>query len=209
MSEIIELLKQKHSTPTELVSMTIRVPAELAAQIDGLADYLEISRNETVLKLITPELKKVENEIENMKTEEDENIENENIDIGKNKFYLLNTNKAHYVSDHNRMVANGIAEAYSNPWKHYIDKIKEGDIVFLYENGRGIVAYGEGSGETKIGHRNNDPSQDECHYQKLRNYTVLKTPIKASEIRKLLGKKIPFLKTMIPLKDGKNILDRK
>lgn len=186
--------------------MTVRMPVEMAAQVDGLAEFLNISRNETVLKLISPELEKVKKEIDSLSLEDDEDISNIDIASDEAKFFILNTNKGNNIEDHNRMVNNGLAEAFCDPWMFYIDKIKKNDVVFLYENGKGIVSYGRSNGVTEITNRKSDLSQDKSHFQKLENYTILENPIKASEIRSILGRNIPFLKTLIHLSDGIKIL---
>lgn len=205
-SDLISMLKTQKASSQDQVSMTVRMPVEMAAQVDGLAEFLNISRNETVLKLISPELEKVKKEIDSLSLEDDEDISNVDIASDEAKFFILNTNKGNNIEDHNRMVNNGLAEAFCDPWMFYIDKIKKNDVVFLYENGKGIVSYGRSSGITEISSRKNDPSQDKSHFQKLENYTIIENPIKASEIRSILGRNIPFLKTLIHLSDGIKLL---
>ncbi|MGC5749965.1 hypothetical protein J4P41_15325 [Gluconobacter sp. NFX36] len=205
-SDLISMLKTQKASSQDQVSMTVRMPVEMAAQVDGLAEFLNISRNETVLKLISPELEKVKKEIDSLSLEEDEDISNIDIASDEAKFFILNTNKGNNIEDHNRMVNNGLAEAFCDPWMFYIDKIKKNDVVFLYENGKGIVSYGRSNGVTEISNRKSDQSQDKSHFQKLENYTILENPIKASEIRSILGRNIPFLKTLIHLSDGIKLL---
>lgn len=78
--------------------------------------------------------------------------------------------------------------------------------MFLYENGKGIVAFGMGTGETlKTDHQGNI---DECHYQKLSDFVRLDRPLPAAEIRKILGRNVVFLRTMSGAPDGQKILDR-
>ncbi|MFT9366865.1 MAG: hypothetical protein ABF572_15140 [Gluconobacter sp.] len=205
-SDLISMLKTQKASSQDQVSMTVRMPVEMAAQVDGLAEFLNISRNETVLKLISPELEKVKKEIDSLYLEDDEDISNIDAASDESKFFILNTNKGNNIEDHNRMVNNGLAEAFCDPWMFYIDKIKKNDVVFLYENGKGIVSYGRSNGVTEISNRKSDPSQDKSHFQKLENYTILDNPIKASEIRSILGRNIPFLKTLIHLSDGIKLL---
>lgn len=205
-SDLISMLKTQKASSQDQVSMTVRMPVEMAAQVDGLAEFLNISRNETVLKLISPELEKVKKEIDSLSLEDDEDISNIDIASDEAKFFILNTNKGNNIEDHNRMVNNGLAEAFCDPWMFYIDKIKKNDVVFLYENGKGIVSYGRSNGVTEVTNRKSDLSQDKSHLQKLENYTILENPIKASEIRSILGRNIPFLKTLIHLSDGIKLL---
>jgi len=109
------------------------------------------------------------------------------------------------LNAHKEMVDKGIAAAFYDPWKFNIDRIRKSDIVFLYENGVGIVAYGKGSGETLK--KDNYEDKDECHYQKLIDYVKLESPISAAEIKKVLDRNVVFLRVMSSMPDGQKILD--
>ncbi|UDM62954.1 hypothetical protein KIJ96_06850 [Pseudoalteromonas piscicida] len=195
MNDLRDLIKESKTIKKELVASTVRMPKELHSFIEGLADQLTISKQEVMLKLIEEGVKVAEEELSLDIYEELEN----------NAFHVLNTNRRHDVNDHDHMVNNGIAAAFYDPWKHNIDRIKKGDMVFLYENGVGIVAYGTGSGITLKEDRYGD--KDECHYQELSDFHVLDKPISASEVKKILGRNIVFLRTMSGIPDGKKILD--
>ncbi|WP_236630376.1 hypothetical protein [Pseudomonas syringae] len=103
------------------------------------------------------------------------------------------------------MLSEGSAAAFYAPWKYNIDRIQEGDVVFLYENGKGIVAFGQGTGETEK--REHHGYLEECHFQRLMDFTILDKPISAAEIKKAVQKNVVFLRTMSPMPDGKLLLD--
>ncbi len=104
------------------------------------------------------------------------------------------------------MLKEGIAAAFYGEWKLNINRIRKNDVVFLYENGRGIVAYGKGTGETlKADYEGN---ADEMHYQVLSDFTVLEKPLSAAEVRTILDRNVVFLRTMSGAPDGQKILDR-
>ena len=195
MSNLRSLIKESKNIKKDLVASTVRMPKESYSFIEGLADHLTLSKQEVMLMLIEEGIKTAEEELNLDVYEEVEN----------NKFHLLNTNKRYDTIDHDYMVNDGIAAAFYDPWKHNIDRIKKGDIVFLYENGMGIVAYGKGSGITLKKDRYGD--KDECHYQELSDYHILKTPISAAAIKKILGRNIVFLRTMSGIPDGQKIID--
>lgn len=195
MSDLRSLIKESRAIKRDLIASTIRMPRELHSFIEGLADQLSLSKQEVMLKIIE----------EGVRVAEDELKLNENEEGGNNDFHVLNTNRRHDVEDHDYMVTNGIAAAFYAPWKFNIDRIKKGDIVFLYENGVGIVAYGKGSGKTQKMDKYGD--KDECHYQKLNDFIVLERPISAAEIKKILGRNVVFLRTMSGMPDGQKILD--
>lgn len=193
MSDLRTLIKKSKATKKELIASTIRMPKELNLFIEGLSEQLDISKQEVILKLIEAGVEIAEKELE---------LE----DVINSTFHVLNTNRRHDVSDHDQMLSNGIAAAFYDPWKHNIDRINKGDTVFLYENGVGIVAYGEGTGITLKKDRHGD--KDECHYQELSNFKILDTPLSAAEIKTNLGRNVVFLRTMSGMPDGQKILDK-
>lgn len=85
------------------------------------------------------------------------------------------------------------------------NRIQAGDVVFLYENGKGIVAYGTGTGVTEK--RIHGGFLDECHFQRLDGFEVLPKPISASEIKKTLQKNVVLLRTMSAMPEGQLLLD--
>jgi hypothetical protein len=121
------------------------------------------------------------------------------------KFYLLNTNRRFDEDAHKKMLTDGIACAFYPPWKHNINRIKNSDVVFLYSNGEGIVAFGRGTGETLVS--DYEGNKDECHFQKLTDFKKLEKPLTPKEFRKILNCNFPLLKVMSPMKDGQKILD--
>lgn len=121
-------------------------------------------------------------------------------------YYILNTNKANDPKTHLNMLTNGIAAAFCDPWKFKIERIKKGDVVFLYESGRGIVATGIASGNIEKVEYDGKP--EEAYQQKLDNYKKVK-PLNATGIKKVIGTNIVFFNTMfkIPPELGSKILD--
>ena len=190
------MIKESKGIQKELVASTVRIPKELNLFIEELAVNLVLSKQEVMLKLFEEGIKVAKEEIDLKESEEYEN----------SNFHILNTNRRNNVNDHDDMVNNGIAAAYYDPWKRNIDRIKKDDIVFLYANGVGIVAYGKGSGKTLKKDSNGD--KDACHYQELCDFFGLEKPISATEIKKILGRNVIFLKTMSAMPDGQKILDK-
>ena len=112
-------------------------------------------------------------------------------------YYILNTNIRNSKQDHDSMLKERIAAAYFAPWKYKIKNLSKGDIVFLYESGRGIIAIGRASGKLKIRNYHNDSKYpDEEYYMKLNNFYLLSSPISASEIKTITGINYRFMSTM-------------
>ncbi|MDD2781082.1 hypothetical protein [Sulfuricurvum sp.] len=196
MSDLKSLIKESKVIKKDLIASTVRMPIEMYSFIEGLADQLTLSKQEVTLKLIEEGIKIAEKEL-NLDVNEDEK---------SNTFHLLNTNRRYDVNDNEYMLNNGVAAAFYDPWKFNIDRIKKGDVVFLYKNGVGIVAYGKGSGQRLKKDRYGD--KDECYYQELKDFKILTKPLTAIEIKKTLGQNVVFLRTMSGMPDGQKIIDR-
>ena len=60
--------------------------------------------------------------------------------------YIINTNLTHNPNCEQQMLQQEKCAAYYSPWKHYISLIRPNDLVFLYSNGKGIIARGIATG---------------------------------------------------------------
>ena len=207
MSNLVELIREsKRAKKEEVVPTTVRIPMKLNSVMEALADQLDLSKQEMLLRLIEAGVKIAEDELklddpEDEKKKQDQDKERQNCG-----FYILNTNKRNNLEDHEWMLNEGVAGAFYDPWKFNIDRIKKGDVVFLYENGVGIVAYGKGTGTVLVAEYGDD--EEETHYQKLDGFKVLSKPLSAAEIRKTLAKSVVFLRVMSAMPDGQKVLDR-
>ena len=70
------------------------------------------------------------------------NPEKEVIIEEESKNYIVNTNLTWSKTSYREMLDNSIAAAYGER-KYGIENLKKGDIVFLYHNGIGVIAYGK------------------------------------------------------------------
>ena len=87
--------------------------------------------------------------------------------------------------------------AYFAPWKHKIERLERGDVVFLYKSGAGIVAMGEDDGKLeKAAYHYNPDHPDEGYFRKLRNFQLVDPPLTAAEIKSLSGVNYVFRNTM-------------
>jgi hypothetical protein len=116
--------------------------------------------------------------------------------------YLLNTNYGNDPRDDAEMLTVGKAAAFFDPWKRRIESLNQGDFVFLYRSGEGIVGFGRASGLLERRPYQGDPQHaDEEYSMKLQSFRVLDHPIPASEIRAVAGSGVSFRQTMIALPD--------
>lgn len=208
MSKLIEMIREsKTARRDELVASTVRLPAKLNSFVEALADQVSKTKQETLLHLIEAGVEQAERELRlDDPLEEKKEQDQAEKELKNCSFHILNTNKRHSMDDHEWMLEEGVAAAFYDPWKFNIDRIKKGDVVYLYENGVGIVAFGKGTGEVLVRDYGNDSG--ETHYQKLNDFKRLPKPLSAAEIKKTLGRNVVFLRVMSGMPDGNKVLDR-
>lgn len=198
MDSLAGMIERAQTAKKEMIAITVRLAPEDHEFIDDLVEDLGVSRQDLLQNLIKAGIKQAL-ELTKLAPDDPEAA-------SASHFHILNTNKRHSIESHQRMLAEGIAAAFYGDWKFNIDRIQKNDVVFLYENGRGIVAYGRGTGETLKAEYEGHPN--ECHYQTLSDFKVLDKPLPAAEIRKILGRNVVFLRTMSGAPDGQKILNR-
>lgn len=123
-------------------------------------------------------------------------------------YQILNTNIRNSPDDHESMLKETIAAAYFSPWKHKIESLGKGDIVFLYQSGVGIVAVGKASGKLQIRNYHKEQKHvDEEYFMKLNQFHLLGSPMSASEIKGITGVNHRFMGTMfgIDSESGKKL----
>lgn len=113
--------------------------------------------------------------------------------------YILNTDISNNAEHHEAMLREQKAAAYIHGWKEKIDKLQKGDTVFLYQSGRGIVAYGTATGRVETAPYGGE--EDGEHFQRLTAFHQLKVPMSASEMKKTADQGFPFRTTMFSISD--------
>ena len=207
MASILSLIENSKKAKKESIASTVRMPEPLHTFIETLANDLELSKQEIMLKLLEQGAEAAQTALDEV-----EKAELAQLALAEEAepqpaagFHILNTNKAHTDDDHEWMLAHKAAAAFYSPWKLNINRIKKGELVFLYENGKGIVAYGRGTGDVQM--REHEGKKDECHYQVLDGFTILEQPLSAAAIKKALERNVVFLRTMSGMPDGQKVLD--
>lgn len=201
MANFSDLIAQTNARNKELHSMTVRVPDVIKSFIDELTNNYGLSRQEVLLSLVESGRDVARAELDKL----DKSVVQEPKENSvQKKFFLLNTNKGNGDEDQDFMLSRQAAAAFYAPWKHYIEEIKAGDVVFLYQNQVGIIAYGTGTG--KIEKADHEGKKDECFYQVLDGFTKLDKPMKAADITSSLDTRPVFLKTLSPLREGDKLL---
>ena len=204
MTRVTDLItRQQQDEKTEAI--TARIPISYVAYLDELSSSLDVTRQ----FLLTEMIKDKVDEALALFYEKEKNtpppaMGSDDKAVSGSRFYILNTNKRNDVATHRDMVTNGVAAAFCDPWKFQIERIKEGDMVFLYENGVGIVGMGIASSEVeKVEY---DGVAQDAYRKKLKDYRRVK-PLNARDIKKVVGSNLIFLRTLfeVPAEFGKKI----
>jgi len=204
VSELISL-RQQQDEKTETI--TVRLPVSYVAHLDELSSSLDVTRQSLLTQMIKEGVDAALDEYDKIGNNPEAMAKNEEPVSGL-RFFILNTNKRHDPDSHSDMVTNGVAAAFCDPWKYQIERIKEGSVVFLYENGVGIVGTGVAPREVeKVEHGG---VAEDAYRKKLIDYRRVK-PLNAKEIKKEIkevgGGNLVFLRTLfeVPAVYGQKI----
>lgn len=112
----------------------------------------------------------------------------------ENKCYILNTDDSNNHKHHSDMLNEHKAAAYGERYKEKIEKLQNGDIVFLYQSGKGIVAYGKADGKlNRLEDRGIKENEYNMHLTEFKKALV---PINAKRIKELTKHNMVFVQTM-------------
>jgi hypothetical protein len=89
--------------------------------------------------------------------------------------------------------------AYFGKWKYLIEKIKAGDLVFLYSNQKGIIARGIATGVVEVADYQGE--KDEEYFMYLDCFEELEYFLSAAEIKQITEMNIVFGQTLFTFKD--------
>lgn len=116
------------------------------------------------------------------------------------RYFLVNTNETYRPGQHKRMLRSNYVCAQYGP-KDKINAINKGDIVFLYQNRIGILAYGVADGTVIV--KDYEGWKDEAHQMRVDQFRIAKPPIKPLEVtkltRKLANAGIFYARTISPI----------
>lgn len=202
MSDFLKKLEARHKKTSATESMTIRVTAEEDAAIKELANFYECTRQDLIHDLITEYLVPAYKQLVSESASTDVAPPQGGADT--QHYYALNTNKVNDVADHDFMLREGVAAAFEDGYKEKINRLKKGDTIFLYESGKGIVAYGQAAGVVQKAPHHGKP--DKTFFQKLEGFKKLEKPLSPRDICRVLGRNIKLAQTLTYLTDGETLL---
>lgn len=184
------------------ITLSLRLSVKDDLILQELADTWETTRQDIINDLIQEYIIKAWNEkrsADRLAKDESDNSSDEP------NYFLLNTNKANDIADHDFMIQQQAAAAFEDGYKEKICRIKKGDYVFLYASGQGIVAYGQASGTVEKTHHYG--VKNKTFFQKLDNFADLaEKAVKARQVKSVLGRSFPFAQTLAQIADGDKLL---
>lgn len=122
------------------------------------------------------------------------------------KYYMVNTNKKldPQGNDEKSMLQEQIVSLYFDGQKQHINKINDGDIVFLYSNKTGVIAGGQVWGQTqKRNYKGLVKLKNEEYFKNFKTFFKPSEPVTIKQMTSLFGKKPAVIKAFILLSDAK------
>ena len=198
-------IKNLLNNESDLQVLSLRLEPMIINQLDEYTQTLSeirevsISRSSLVEAFIKGGIEELESQLAEKNNDSELYDDDEGLD--EPRFYLLNTNFRHSKDAHYKMLENAEASAFYYPWKQEIERLNSGDIVYLYQSGRGIVGYGVADGD--VVKRDYEGHENEDFTQKLNDFVCLNKPLPARKMREIANKDFLFARTMVRLKDGR------
>ncbi|WP_432473352.1 hypothetical protein [Amphritea sp. HPY] len=188
-------IKKMINTPTDSQLQSIRLPTTTVNQLEELAQVLDKTRTELISTFIEGGLVELEKQLDELRSED---LPSENdAPTSEARYFLLNTNYNNSPEDHYTMLENGEASAFYQGWKESIAHLNEGDVVFLYQSGVGIVGYGKADRE--LIKREHCGHENEWYARKLNDFVRLQTPLTAKGCKDTTKSNFNFRMTMVSL----------
>jgi hypothetical protein len=128
------------------------------------------------------------------------------------KYYMINTNRKAdpYGHDEETMLNEQIVSLYFEGHKEKIDKLNDGDVVFLYSNENGVIACGEVYGATqKRNYKGLTKFKNEEYFKKFKSVVKPQQPVTVKQMKTLFGKRPLVIQsfTLLSEANGQILLD--
>lgn len=188
---IADLIKKE---PVEMQSISIRILNKTLNEIDEIASEIGQTRSDIFTAFIDGGLDELKKQLGDEKKPNGQ-IDPDSTSDTLSRYFLLNTNFGNSKSDHYKMIEEGEASAFYNWRKEYIQQLRAGDHIFLYQSGYGVCGYGIASGD--LVKRDHEGNKNECYSMKLNGFISGFKPITAKTCKDISNSNIVFRHTMI------------
>jgi len=190
-AKVIERIAKEHRQPALRALRDARdgVPATVAREIDAIFERLDPPRRVAIKRQVNPR---------EPRTWPRRRLGHPYGEAGS--YRVLNTSHHNNPLDDSYMLGEHRAAAFFDPWKHRIEILEPGDIVFPYRNGEGIVAMGQAAGPLrKRAYQGNPEHPDEEFYRDLQPFQRVIPSASAGEIKDVTGHTYSFRGTLFTL----------
>ena len=202
LEKLVSTQIRNRSTNTNVTAVTLRIPDEELISLDEVASELNMTRQDVLAQFVSYGISKAQEMIAKHGNQE---ITPDNLPSNQTSYYLLNTNTQEGMRDQHNMLTQSCASAFFDPAKRNIDRLKEGDRVFLYQNRVGIIATGIASGTTIISdyihETDGNVYPNETHCQKLDSF-LKDFQITLKSCKEITKTNLPILRAMSRISEG-------
>lgn len=208
MTNFIDALKASlQAEDSSTVAVTVRISQTENDILQRIAEHVGTSRQEVIHQLIklhaVPDWQRLQaSGVMSGAERPEDSLEQGN----KKQYFILNTNKSNSDNDHDFMMEKGIAAAFEDNYIGKINRIRKGDVVFLYESGKGIVGYGVASGECIDEPKPEKYDHGSMRYQFLSDFHRLPSAVPAHEVKRIMKRAVPFAQTLAAVLGGDVLL---
>jgi hypothetical protein len=192
-ARVIERIAKEHREPALHALRGARdgVPATVERELDAIIERLDPPRRAAIKRQVNPR---------EPRTWPSRRLGHPYGEAGS--YRVLNTSHHNNQLDDSYMLGEHRAAAFFDPWKHRIEIIEPGDLVFLYRNGEGIVAMGQAAGPVrKRAYQGKLEHPDEEFYRELEPFQRVIPPASAGEIKDVTGHTYSFRGTLFTMGD--------
>lgn len=125
------------------------------------------------------------------------------------KYYIINTNRKANPNGHDEetMLKEQIVSLYLDGHKENIDKLNDGDVVFLYSNQTGVIACGEVWGKTqKRDYKGLVQFKNQEYYKNIKSVVKPQHPVTVKQMIALFGTRPRVIKSFNPLTEIQGLI---
>lgn len=185
--------------------VSLRLPTNLSNELDELSLTLDRAKSYLLIEFIKAGIKETNLILKAQSANPPPMKKRDPNDFLDRKYFMLNTNYNNDEDTHFEMLKNREAAAFCEGWKEYICQLSQGDQVYLYQSGAGIIAAGIVEGEL-LKSEHYGVAEDKFS-KKLDNFKIGFKAISAKHFKEITASGANFRRTMteLTLKQGQII----
>lgn len=176
------------------IPVSVPLSVELTATLDGIRDYIGVTREDIALYCIKESLENMLETFSYLQDSEYNVLDYDDYGNEEQKFFIINTGRAHNADMPEKIFSEKTVTFSGESWSEACAKIRKGDVIFFYENGRGLVAHAISNGS------NGEILAFEA-------VSMLKEALHPDILNDIFRGRAPFFSPVLRIKKGPEILD--